>query len=84
MSDADFYRERIEKTKALIVAYEDAIEFLVTNPTRSYRLDSGQTEQEVTRYDIDKLQKTLDLLQGRLDSYNNRLNSNAVFNIPGW
>jgi len=71
--DSTFLQERITITKALIVAYEDAIAFLIANPTETYRLDTGQTVQSVTRHNIEQLQTGLDSLYNRLCVFQTRL-----------
>jgi len=40
--DKAFLKERIEKTKALIVAYEDAL-LAIAGGAQHYRLDTGQS-----------------------------------------
>ena len=81
MDDA-FLQERIEVTKLLIVAYEDAITFLITNPTKSYRLDTGQSVQDVRRQDLEALQVSLDSLMNRCATLDARLNGAATVVQP--
>ena len=64
--DAAFLQERIDKVKAQIVAYEDAIDALVVQGMQSYTLDTGQTRQTVTRFELSSLQSQLDSLMNRL------------------
>lgn len=83
--DTDFLQARITKTKELIVKYEDAIDFLITNPTKSYNLNTGQDSQSMTRQDLEKLQDGLDELMNRLIVYEARLTgNNSVIGVPGW
>ena len=63
--DSTFLQERITATKAMIVAYEDALIALSANPTISYRRDTGQSVTQVNRADIGLMQKTLDSLYNR-------------------
>jgi hypothetical protein len=64
--DETFLQERIDAAKATIVLYETAIDFLVANPTKSYRLDTGQSIQDVKRQDLETLQAQYDSLLNRL------------------
>ena len=84
MSLADFYQERLEKAKEALIAVETAVLYLAENPTRSFRLDTGQSEEEVTRYDLVKLNSMIDSLQGRIDYYASKLSCSTTINIPGW
>jgi len=77
----EFLQERITKTKEQIVLYEDAISFLAANPTRSYRLDTGQSVQDVTRFNIKDLQYSLDGLYNRLSTLDARATGNGVTQV---
>ena len=59
MRDRTFLLERITKIKELIVLYEDALAALAANPLKSYRLNTSQTDQQVTQQDIPQLNETL-------------------------
>lgn len=72
--DAEFCQERIAATKAQIVAYEDAVLALADTSIQSYTLDTGQSRQVVTRYDIASMQKTIDSLYNRLVTLQARCN----------
>ncbi len=61
-----FIADRIEVTKAQIVAYEDAFAAFADEGIQSYTLDTGQTRQVVTRANLTELRKTLDGLYNRL------------------
>ena len=80
--DRSFIEGRIEATKLQIIALEDAILALTTNPTQSYTLDTGQSRQVVTRYDLRSLQKTLDGLYNRCATLEARLNGAATIARP--
>lgn len=83
--DTTFLQERITKTKTLITAYEDAVEAFATNGAiQTYRLDTGQTNQTVTRADLKQLQETLDMLYNRLCTLQARLNGAANIVYPGY
>jgi hypothetical protein len=62
--NGEFLQERITKTKELIVAYEDAIAALAGG-AQSWMLDTGQTKQSVTNFDLEKLNAMLDSLYNR-------------------
>ncbi len=68
-----FIQSRIDSTEALIVVYEDAILALGTGGVQEYRLDTGQTVTNVTKFDILDMQKVLDSLMNRLETLNARL-----------
>ena len=81
MDDA-YIEDRITATKAMVLLYEDAITFLVTNPTQSYRLDTGQSVQDVTRTNLAALQLALDSLYNRITTFEARLNGAATVVQP--
>ena len=83
MSLNTFLQARIATIETQIAAYEDAIT-AVTSGVQSYTLDTGQTRQVVTRFDIDKLQAALDALYNRYSVMCARLNSGTVTMRPGW
>lgn len=82
--DSEFLQQRIEATKALIVAYEDAVTALTTGGVQSYTLDTGQSRQTVTRLEIATLQRNIDSLYNRLVTLQARLNGGAVSVRPAW
>lgn len=83
--DTTFIKDRITAIKLQIVAYEDAILALGVGGIQSYTLDTGQTRQTVTKFDIVELQKTLDMLLNRLVIYETRLTGNGVMiGGPAW
>ena len=84
MSCDQFWLDRIEATKNQIIAYENAIIFLTENPTESYKLDTGQSEQEVKRTNLSNLQKTYDALLNRLTVLEKRCSSTSTISAPGW
>lgn len=74
--------ERIAKTKALIVAYEDAL-LALAGGAQQYSLDTGQTRQTVTKANVASLQQIMKELEERLVVLQARLcGSNAVHVIP--
>ena len=83
--DIAFLQERITKTKALIVAYEDAVTALVTNGVQRYTLDTGQSRQDVTKIDVPKLNTQIDGLYNRLCTLQARLDgSGSGIARPAW
>lgn len=83
--DGNFLQERIALTKAMIVAYEDALLALSANPTEKYKLDTGQSVTEVSRSDYASLQTALDGLYNRLATMCARLNGGgSTHGRPSW
>jgi hypothetical protein len=83
-SDDDWIRERIARTKELIVKYEDAIESISNGAVQSYQLDTGQTRQFVTKAQLGSLQLTLTRLESRLATLQARLGCRQSIGRPGW
>lgn len=83
ISDA-YLEARIVKLKTILEAYEDAIIFLLANPSRSYKLDTGQDVQEVNRYDIQKLQGNYDSTFNMITSLEARLCGAAITIRASW
>jgi hypothetical protein len=81
-SDREWLEARIERTKAMIVAYEAAIE-AIANGAQSYSLDTGQTRQTVTKANLGSLRKHLDSLENRLSSLQARLCGAGHIAKPG-
>lgn len=82
--DKAWLKERIEKTKSLIEAYEDAL-LQVTKGAQSYTLDSGQTRQSVTKTTAKELREGITELENRLEELKGRLRGGRVFTgRPGW
>ena len=83
--DQNFLMSRLTKTRALIVAYEDAVAALVSNRVQSYTLNTGQSTQTVTRYDINTLNESIDRLYNRCSTIEARLGmGNTVLGLPDW
>ena len=83
MSVNTFLKTRIAAIQLQITAYEDAIT-AVSGGVQTYKLDTGQTVQNVTRYDLNDLQKALDALYNRYSVMCARLNSGTVTVRPNW
>lgn len=71
-SDEQWLLDRLEKTKQMIVAYEDAI-IALSSGAQSYRLNTGQTDNMVTRANLSSMRITLDSLEARKDQIESRL-----------
>lgn len=83
--DSTFIKARIAATKLQIVAYEDATLALAQNGIQSYKLDTGQTIQNVTKLDLKDLNATIDSLYNRCATLEARLNgSGTIIGTPGW
>lgn len=81
----DFLIQRIEAAKAQIIAYEDAVNQLSTGVVQSYSLNTGQTTQNVTRFDVARLNADIPGLYNRLATLEARLDgSGTVTVVPGW
>ena len=79
MSDS-WWNERLNKTKDLVIAYEDVILQITSGGAQnSYWLDTGQTMQKVTRNDLDSLNATLESLLNRVSVLEARCQRNNTF-----
>lgn len=82
--DKAFLKERIEKTKQLIVAYEDAL-LAISGGAQHYRLDTSQQIITVTKADLDALTNKLNSLYNLLSTLEMRLyGSNRTQVRPGY
>lgn len=66
-ADEAWLDERIAKTKALIIAYEDAL-LVLGSGAQNYMLNTGQTQMTVTRANMASMRETLKSLESRLAS----------------
>lgn len=82
--DRDWLQARIDKTKLLIEAYEDAILALSTDGIFQYSLDTGQTRQMVTKQQLGSLRLQLESLENRLATLQARLCGGSVYVKPGF
>jgi hypothetical protein len=83
--DRTFLQARITATKAQIIAYETAIDAIVAGGVASYTLDTGQTNQTVTKLNLAATQRTLDSLYNRCATMETRLNgTGVVMGRPAW
>lgn len=80
-----FLQDRIDATKAMIILYEEAIFQLNDGSVQSYTLNTGQTTQTVTRFDVARLQVSLDGLYNRLATLEARQTGSGVVKVnPAW
>lgn len=79
----DFIKARIAATESIIVKYEEAIVAL-TSGAQSYKIETGQDSQTVTRADIDKLQSSIKESYILLDTLYARYSPNRVTVRPVW
>ena len=83
--NSDFIQSRIDATKLQIVAYEGAVLALAGDGIQSYKLDTGQTVQTVTKLDLTALNKTIDSLYNRCATLEARLNGSGTTTArPAW
>jgi hypothetical protein len=83
---ASFWCEQLTIAKAQLVKLQAAIDFITTNPHKSYTLDSGQGSQQVSRPDLDRLQNQEDSLLNRIATLEIRCNPGSASQQirPGW
>jgi len=80
-----FLEARITATEAAIVAYEAAqLAFATDGNMQSYKLDTGQSIQTVTRADLDMITKTVQSLYNQLSTLCARKNGAASIGRPAW
>lgn len=86
MSDPAFEAAQLERVKAQITAYNDALDALaLLNGVQSYSMDTGQTKQAVTRADIPMLTRAVERLEKRYSVWCMRVNGgSAPTAVPGW
>ena len=84
--DRDFLRARLTATRALIVRYEAAIDALVVGGVQSYTLNTSQSVQTVTKFDITNLHDLIDRLYNRCATLEARLgmNGSVITGAPDW
>lgn len=83
--DTTYLQERITKTRAIIEAYEGAILALSAGGIESYKLDTGQSIQQVTKMNLSELNMALDALYARLCAFETRLTGSGTITLkPSW
>jgi len=81
MACTDFIQDRITITEELIAAYEDALIALATAGIQSYELDTSQSRQRVTKFDVPDINTMLDSLYNRLETLNARCSGSGVVTV---
>lgn len=82
---ATFLKSRIEAVKSAIVEAEQAESDILSGAISSYSLDTGQTRQSVTSFNISELRNYIDSLYNRLSTLEARLyGSGSVTTRPDW
>lgn len=85
MACSQFLQDRINSTKAQIIAYEEALTALASDGVQEYRLDTGQSVQNVTKLDLKNLKTTLDSLYNTLATIEARCTGNGTkIGRPSW
>mgnify|MGYP000020374601 CR=1 FL=1 len=80
-----FLEDRITATEAAIAAYETAeLAFANDGNMQSYKLDTGQTIQTVTRADLSSIRTTIDSLYNRLSTLCARKDGASSVGRPAW
>ena len=83
--DRVFLTARLVATRALIVAYETAVTTLLTGGVQSYTLNTSQSTQTVTKFDLPALNSAIDGLYNRCATIEARLGmGNTVLGVPDW
>ena len=83
--EAAFLQARIDKTKKLIVAFEDAALSISTGEISQYTLDTGQTRQVVTKTNLATLNTHIDALYNRLVTLEARqIGNGSTTTVPAW
>lgn len=80
-----FLQERITATQTAIEAYEAAaLAFANDGNMQSYKLDTGQSVQNVTRAELGSIGRTIDNLYNRLATLTARKDGAASVGRPAW
>lgn len=82
--DDTYLQARITAIEAMIAAYEAAITAIATQGIESYVLDTGQTQQRVTKLDLAALTAKYNALLNLLTVLQARLSGNQTIVRPGF
>ena len=89
-NNTETYAEHLENEyqnlKNLVFQYDEAIAAILTGGHQSYQLDTGQSMQRVTRFNIKEVQETRNALEGRLSDLAVRLRKTKgqIQALPAW
>ena len=78
------WQQELTDLETMIQNYKNAINFLTINPTESYSLDTGQSQQEVKRHNLSNMNKTLDSLYNRHAVISKRCGNTPTISLPAW
>jgi hypothetical protein len=82
--ESEWLKERIAAKKATIAAIDTAITAVLTSG-QSYQLNTGQTQQLVTKASVGSLRLLVQGLEQDVLALQQRLNGCGSFNVrPGW
>ncbi len=81
-----FWCNQLSSLKTLLYKTNKAIEAVTDGNHKSYKLDSGQGAQEVTRHDLDKLMANVIDYQNQIDDLEKKLGitKSCVVVGPAW
>lgn len=80
MSSAIDIQQR-DRLATLLNAYLDAITTLLAGNVQEYRLNTGQGDQRVTRFDLKQLQESYGLLYRQYDALVSRCGTGGVVQV---
>lgn len=85
-SYADHLEDEFQNLKTLVFKYDEAISAILTGGHASYQLDTGQSMQRVTRFNIKEIQEMRDVAAGRLADLAVRLRKTKgqIQALPAW
>ncbi len=89
-NNTETYAEHLENEyqnlKNLVFQYDEAIAAILTGGHASYQLDTGQSMQRVTRFNIKEIQEMRDVAAGKLADLAVRLRKTAgqKQGLPAW
>jgi hypothetical protein len=85
MSANAFLQTQVTALETQINAYNAAIAAVLSGGVESYRLNTGQTDQMVTKLNVDKLQTTVTSLYNQYTTLCARLTGSGVLIArPAW
>ena len=81
--DTEWIKARIVAKKALVLQYETAIGAL-SSGAQSYQLNTGQTQQLVTRANLGSMRLALKTFESEISTLQARLGCASFQVRPGW